>query len=330
MKQAAITGKRKAELIEKEKPQARGDWAVVKIHVAPMCAEYKRFVNGNPGDCLGHEAVGEVVEIDCPGPVQVGDRVVVMPQYPCGKCELCLAGDYIYCKHKYENSDTTMAQYLLKPAWLLPKIPDGVSYEQASLACCGLGASFGAFQKLDANAFDTILITGLGPVGLGAVINAHFRKARVIAVESNKYRVDLAKNMGVESIVDPGDPDAVKIIKSLTGGVGPDCAVDCSGAVAAHRLCIDTVRSKGKIAFVGECMKETPVIVSQDLLRKGLTLIGSWHYNLNDFPKLMKVIQQSPLIDSFVTHVFPMSQIQQAFETSASQTSGKILLKPWE
>jgi threonine dehydrogenase-like Zn-dependent dehydrogenase len=330
MKQAAITGERTAGLIEKEKPTAKGDWAVVKIHVAPMCAEYKQFVNGKPADCLGHEAAGEVVEIDRPGPVQVGDRVVVMPQYPCGKCELCLSGDYIFCKHKYKQRDTTMAQYLQKPAWLLPKIPDDVSYEKASLACCGLGASFGAFQRLDVNAFETVLITGLGPVGLGAVVNAHYRGARVIAVESNEYRINLAKAMGVESIVDPQDPDAVKRIKALTGGIGPDCAVDCSGVVEAHRLCIDSVRSKGNIAFVGESNKETPIVVSRDMLRKGLTLIGSWHYNLNDFPKLMQIIQQSPLIDRLITHVFPMSQIQQAFETSASQANGKILLKPWE
>jgi len=98
---------------------------------------------------------------------------------------------------------------LLKPAWLLPKIPDDISYEKASLACCGLGASFGAFQRLGVGAFHTVLITGLGPVGLGAIVNAHFRKARVIAVESNEYRIKLAREMGVEAIVDPRDPDCV-------------------------------------------------------------------------------------------------------------------------
>jgi threonine dehydrogenase-like Zn-dependent dehydrogenase len=330
MRQVAITDKRSAELIEKAKPVAEGNWAVVKIHVAPMCAEYKRFVKGGRTDCLGHEAAGEVVEVDSPGAVQVGDRVVVMPQYPCGECELCLSGDYIFCEHKYADKDTTMTQYVRKPAWLLPKIPDGVSYERASLACCGLGASFGAFQRLGVQAFDTVLITGLGPVGLGAVIHARYRNSRVIAVESNEYRANIARSMGVEEIVNPLDPDAAAMIKSLTDGVGPDCAVDCSGAVAAHRLCIDTVRCKGKIAFVGESMAETPVVISKDMLRKGLTLIGSWHYNLRDFPKLMQVIQHSPHIDRLVTHVFPMSRIQEAFETSASQQCGKILLKPWE
>ncbi|RXZ79693.1 hypothetical protein EBB07_21830 [Paenibacillaceae bacterium] len=330
MKIAAITGVRQAKLIEKDKPSLQEGWALVKVHAAPMCAEYKAFVGGHASDCLGHEAAGEVVEAAPGSKVKVGDRVVVMPQYPCGKCELCLVGDYIYCEHNLPHYEPTMTQYLSKPSWLLAKIPDGISYEKASLACCGLGPSHGAFNKLGVDAFTTVLITGLGPVGLGAIVNARFRGARVIAVESNEYRVELARRMGVEHIIDPRDPDAVSRIKALTGGKGPDCGLECSGAVPAHRLQIDAVKRQGKIAFVGECFAETTIKISDDLLRKGISLIGSWHYNLNEFPYLMKVIEQSPLTDLLVTHTYPMSQIQEAFEESSKQLSGKIILKPWE
>jgi len=88
-----------------------------------------------------------------------------------------------------------MAQYIVKPTFILQKIPDDVSYERASLACCGLGPSFGAFQQMDLNTFDTVLITGLGPVGLGAIVNARYRGARVIAVESNPFRTTRANNL---------------------------------------------------------------------------------------------------------------------------------------
>lgn len=70
--------------------------------------------------------------------------------------------------------------------------------------------------------------------------------------------------------------------------------------------------------------------VSPDLIRKGLTLLGSWHYNLSYFPAIMKVIQESPLIDLLLSHVLPMSRIQEAFELSASHQTAKIILKPWE
>lgn len=330
MKQAAIVGERQVALVEKEMPVLRSGWALVKIMVAPMCTEYKGFVQGKLSDALGHEAAGEVVEAAPGSTVRVGDRVVAMPLSSCGECDLCRAGDYIHCASSLAIALPTLAQYVAKPSWQLLKIPDGVSYEKASLACCGLGPSFGALEKMGVDAFSTILITGLGPVGLGAVINARFRGARVIAVEMNAYRRQLAREMGVEHIIDPRDEQALQQIKALTGGKGPDCGIDCSGVVAAHRLQIDAVRRLGKVAFVGECDDDTPLRVSRDMIRKGISLLGAWHYNLNAFPKVMQVITQSPLIDKFITHTFPFDQIQQAFEVSAGQSCAKVLLKPWE
>ena len=223
-----------------------------------------------------------------------------------------------------------MAQYLLKPDWLLPAIPDGVSYEHGSLACCALGPSFGALQAMGLSAFDTVLITGAGPVGLGAIVNARFRGARVLVAEPLPWRAERARLMGAEVVLDPRDEGVVQRIKDLTDGHGVDCAIDCAGSVRAERLCVDAARRKGKVAFVGECGDDLPIRVSSDLIRKGLTLIGSWHYNLAHFPAIMKVIRESPQIDLLISHVLPMSRIQEAFEISASHESAKIILRPWE
>ena len=338
MKKAIITGERRAEVVEVPNPQAKEDWALVKVHATPMCTEYGRFVVGRKSEYLGHEAAGEVVEGAQPGRVKVGDRVVVMPQYPCGKCALCVAGDFIHCEHSYDfarfngslEGSATYAQYLLKPAWILPAIPEGVSYDHASLSLCALGPSFGAFHSLGLSAFDTVLITGLGPVGLGAVVNARFRGAREIAVDSVPYRVERARAMGAVAVLDPRDEGILARIKELTGGIGVDCALDCSGALMAERLCIDAARRKGKVAFVGQCHDDLAIRVSPDMLVKGLTLIGSWHYNLNLFPPIMKVIQESPILDLLISHVLPMSKIQEAFEISASHDTAKVILHPWE
>jgi threonine dehydrogenase-like Zn-dependent dehydrogenase len=300
-----------------------------------MCTEYKRFLSGEPTDVLGHEAAGEVTAVAQPGRVKVGDRVVVMPGFPCGVCRLCVAGDYIHCENmqpvgeKATAGRATYAQYLLKPDWLLPKIPDGVSYDRASLACCGLGPSFGAMQQMNVDAFTTVLITGAGPVGLGAVVNAAYRGARVIVVESVPYRAERARQMGAEAVLDPRDPVVLEKIRQLTHGRGVDCSLDCAGVPQAQRLCIDATRRKGKVAFVGECMDELAIRVSPDMIRKGLTLIGSWHYNLNEFPKIIEVIQRSPLLDLLVSHTFPMSAIQDAFACSVARESAKIILNPW-
>ena len=92
---------------------------------------------------------------------------------------------------------------------------------------------------------------------------------------------------------------------------------------------MDATRRNGKVAFVGECNDELSVRISPDMIRKGLTLVGSWHYNLNDYPKIMHVIQESPLIDQLISHVLPMREIQAAFELSASRETAKIILQPW-
>jgi L-iditol 2-dehydrogenase len=338
VKKAVILGERKAGLVEVPDPHPKEDWALVKIHITPMCTEYKMFVRGHQAEFLGHEAAGEVVAVAQPGHVEVGDRVVVMPQWPCGKCALCVAGDYIHCQDNYDfaaftgspEGRATYAQYVLKPSWLLPKIPDGVSYELASLAVCGLGPSFGAFDAMGVNAFDTVLITGLGAVGLGAVVNAKFRGARVIGVESIPYRVERAKALGADAVISPDDEDALDQVIDLTAGLGVDKSLDCAGVVAAQRFCIDATRRKGQVTFVGECGDELTIRVSPDMIRKGLTVRGSWHYNLSLYPKIVQVIQGSPVVEKLVSHVLPMSQIQEAFELSASHQCAKILLKPWE
>lgn len=336
MKQVAIIGPKQAVLVDKPDLEPFDNWVVVKVHAAPMCTEYKRFLSGDPTDILGHEAAGEVVAVAQPGRVRVGDRVVAMPLYGCGVCPLCVSGDYIHCENVQSigeklafKGQATYAQYLLKQDWLLPKIPDSVSYERASLACCGLGPSYGAMQLMGVGAFTTILITGAGPVGLGAVVNARYRGARVIVVEPAPWRAERARQLGAEVVIDPSARNIDATIRDMTEGRGVDCALECSGIPEVQRLCIDATRRKGKVAFVGECMDELAIRISPDMIRKGLTLLGSWHYNLNEFPNVMKVIENSPLIDLLISHTFPMRCVQEAFECSIARESAKIILNPW-
>ena len=337
MKKVAILGERQVALLEVPRPEPKGNWAVVKVHASALCTEYKAYLAGRESLNPGHEGAGEVVAVAQPGRVKVGDRVVILPRYPCGKCALCMAGDYLYCENDYDfetfagnlNGRGTFAQYSLTPDWLLPAIPDDVSYEHATMAIDGIGASFGAFQAININALDTLLVTGLGPVGLGAVANARFRGTRVIGVEPMPWRRERALQMGAEVVFAPDEPDLVGKIKALTEGRGVSCAVDCSGRLSSQRLCLDATRRRGRMAFVGESADDLVIRISPDLIRKGLTIAGGWLYNRGDYPKVMQVIQQSPVIDLLVSHVMPMSQIQAAFELLANGQSAKIVINPW-
>ncbi|MFH1572064.1 MAG: zinc-binding dehydrogenase [Gemmatimonadota bacterium] len=337
MKIAAMLGEGRAGLVERPRPKGGGPFAVVEVRTVPMCTEYKAFRDGHRGEGFGHEAAGEVVEAPGSGRVRPGDRVVVMPISPCGRCALCLQGEYIHCQNLVdplaatgsETGTATYAQYLLKQDWLLVPIPAGMSYEHAAMACCGLGPTFGAMQRLQVGAFDTVLITGMGPVGLGGVINATCRGARVIAVEGHPYRARLAADLGAEVVLDPADPAILEAILELTEGRGVDRAVDCSGAAPAHRLMVDALRRRGAGAFVGEG-GEFPLAASRDMIRKGLALHGVWHYNLGDTPAILEVIAAATAqLDRLITHRFPMSRVQEAWELQVTGACGKVMLDPW-
>lgn len=340
MKKVAVIGIKKAELIDVPIPEAKENWVLVKVHAIPLCTQYKGWLNGT--SVSGHEAAGEVVkvpdEVRDTCNVKEGDRVVVMPQLPCGKCALCRAGEYIHCENTvnyqdFTNSDgstDTQVQYLLKPDWLLVPIPDGVSYELASLACCGLGPTFGAMENIGVDAFDTVLITGGGPVGLGGVVNAKYRGAKVIMVESIKYRQEKAKELGADLVLDPDDKDIEEKIRKFTSEIGVDASLECAGSIKAQRLALNTTRRRGSIALVGECNDDLLIQASRDFIRTGIKLFGQWHYNLNGIDKIMQVIQESTVIEYLISHTFPMSEVQKAFEIDSEHQSAKIILKPWE
>ena len=337
MKSVVISGEKSSRIVENPQPKAIDEFAVVKILVSPLCTEFKSYKSGSSSHPLGHEAAGEVVETAQPGTVKPGDRVVVMPQYPCGKCTLCRNGDYIHCENNTDMTKVlgtewgidTLAQYVVKQDWMLLPIPDDISYEHASMACCGLGPTFGGMELAGVDSFDTVLVTGLGPVGLGGVINGVFRGAKVIGVESNDYRSALAKELGAIEVIDPGDSESLEQIKALTHGRGVDKAIECSGVGAAAEFCLQATRRKGQVSLVGGS-GEINTHGWRDIISKGLTIHGGWHWNIGAVDRIFQVIREcGELINKQITHSFPLDQSRQAWELQLSGKCGKVLLYPW-
>lgn len=337
MQRAVISGEREAGIVDAPEPDAVGQWAKIKVYAAPMCTEHKAFSQGDEQEYLGHEAAGEIVEIDHSSRFEVGDRVVAAPLYPCGDCWLCRSGEHLYCENKLDiaeetgsrEGEATYAQYHLKPDWLLAEIPDGVSYLHGSMACCGLGPTFGAMERMDVDAYDTVLVSGLGPVGLGGVINASYRGADVVAVEPTDYRADLGRELGADLIVDPTDDDALEQIEAFTDGTGVDAAVDCSGITAAQEFMLDAVRTRGQATFVADG-GGVELDAGADMVYQGLTLHGQWHYPEEHIPDVLQVVQDVPeKLDRFITHTYPLEDVQKGFETQETRECGKVVLQPW-
>jgi len=337
LKRVVITGPSKCGLEDVAEPTVAANYAKVKIFAAPLCTEYHSFLEGPKRPLGGHEAAGEVVEVGpCATGVKVGDRVVVMPQNSCGVCELCTSGEHIYCRDGKdwkaicgcETGRQTYAEYCIQQDWLLYHIPDDVSYDHASMACCGMGPAFNAMQVMNVTATDTVLVSGLGPVGLGAVVIARFRGARVLGVDMSPYRTELAKRMGVEAVIDPSDEEAaIKKILDLTDGKGVDKSVETSGAAAAPNFLVKASRRLGKIASVA--WRENVTV--SGVTFKGISIHGCWHWNhQRDGVVMMRTIRgAASLIDMMITHAFPFSEVQEALEVRASNECGKIILHPW-
>ncbi len=310
-------------------PTPKDDWVVVKIMASPICGSDRHvFFADNPSHG-GHEGSGEVVAVDRPERLKVGDRVVLGPLAGCRRCELCASGDYIHCRDQ-PRVGTHFAEYTLAQEFVTPVLPDDVDVDVGSLAGCALGPSLGAISRMGTGPDHTILVTGLGPVGLGAVVVGTFRGARVIAVEPEPWRRERAKQLGADLVIDPADGDAAEAIADSTLGQGPHHAIDCTGKTPAERLCIDVVRRRGKIAFVGENPDDVPLGPSSDMIRKGIDLIGGWHFNLNLYPDMFRILRESPVVEHLISHRFGFDRAQEAFDTFFSRQAAKVLIKPWD
>ena len=334
MRAAAITGPGIVVVLDQPKPEARADLVVVKILVTPMCTEFKQRKGGVLSTSIGHEAAGIVVEAGDSRRFAVGDRVAVMPHYGCGLCRVCKSGDYMHCADQrdvlaetgQEYGTAGYAQYVLKPDWLLVRIPDDVSMLHGAMACCGLGPSFGSAERMHLDALDTFLVSGCGPVGLGAVIHGAVRGARTFAIETSPYRAALAKRLGAEVVFDPTKVDVPAEVRALTGGRGADAAIETSGAPTAPKALALSLRARARMAIVAWAGD----VVLPPVVPLGVELSAVWHWNSLTLEDRMwaTVRKARPLLDEFITHVMPLEDVSAAMDLQDAGECGKILLLP--
>jgi L-iditol 2-dehydrogenase len=334
MKACVINDSGVLETVQRPEPRAARDVVKVQILIAPMCTEFKELRAGKAQEVLGHEAAGVVVDAAGSERVREGDRVVVMPGNACGVCGMCVAGEHIYCANqRHVLAETasdfglaTYAEYIVKPDRLLFRIPPDVSMLHASLACCGLGPSLNALGRMRARAGDTLLVSGCGPVGLGAVVNAVARSLRVIALEPTPYRADLARRLGAGEVLDPRSTDVDEEVRLLTGGRGADCAIETSGVRDAAGRLAALLRPLGRMALLAwDVPVELPPLVPL-----GIEVDGCWHWNHERDGRVMwETIRGSEsALAEMVTHLFTLEDAGMAMTLQETGNCGKVVLCP--
>ncbi len=286
---------------------------------------------GYQGVIAGHEPAGQIVEA---GPgckrFKAGDRVIVYHISGCGVCHDCRMGYMISCSSPLRAAygwqrDGGMAPYILADEKDLVALPDSLTFLDGAQVACGFGTVYEALEKIGISGNDAVLVVGLGPVGLAALMLAKAMGAsQLVGVEVLPDRIELAQKLGLaDHVVAPG-PDALAQLKALTGGRGFEKAVDCSAHPDGRALAIRAARQWGKIALVGEGNSVT-FNPSPDIIHDQKTIYGSWVTSIWRMEDLVeRLVRWNLHPEDLVTHRFALEQAGEAYSLMASGKCGKV------
>jgi L-iditol 2-dehydrogenase len=284
----------------------------------------------------GHEWTGTVVALgESVDEFAVGDRVCIEAHHGCGRCDNCLIGKYTACLN-YGNpakghratgmtADGGFAQYVLHHVSSLYRMPPQVTFQDAVLITTagtglyGLDAAGGYIVGYD------VAIFGPGPVGLMTVQACkQLGAARVILVGTRTSRLEMGCRLGADHIINVREHDPVAAIQALTGGVGVDLAIECSGALETPQQCVRVTKRGGKILVVAFYEKPITLDLSA-VVRSDMTIYTTRGEGGNNVKRAVSLAAQGRMRGSeLVTHEFPLEEITEALRVMRERIDDPI------
>jgi threonine dehydrogenase-like Zn-dependent dehydrogenase len=344
MKGAVFLGDRKVELRTFPDPSPGPGEVVIQMKASGMCGSDLKFYRSPPGEAqkalglggnaepfiAGHEPCGVVVargpgvsEKEAPD----GQRVMDHHYAGCGVCKHCRVGWSQLCRAGITVYGVTAhgghAEYMKVPVRTLVALPEELSFAEGAAVACGTGTAYGALRRMHIAGGDTLVVFGQGPVGLSATVLGKAMGVRVIAVETSTERLKLGEAFGADVLVDSSKEDPVKSILEHTRSEGADLALDCTGVAAARRAAVRCVKTWGTACYVGEGGDVT-LDVSPDLLRRQVTLIGSWTFSAMGMLECARFIADRRIpLERIFSHRWKLEQADEAYRSFDTQTTGK-------
>ncbi|MCU5787013.1 alcohol dehydrogenase [Alcanivorax marinus] len=340
----------KIEEVELDAPE-HGE-ILVRVRAAGLCHSDLSVIDGNRPRplpmALGHEAAGEVMEVG-PGvtDLEVGDHVVFSFVPSCGTCPYCLDGRAALCApgavannegvllgggRRLHQGDATVnhhlgvsgfAEHVVTSRRSAVKIPKDLPFDIAAVFGCAVLTGVGAVvHTAGLRAGQSVLVVGLGGVGLSAVLGAVAGGARqVIAADIAQDKLDMAKSLGATHVVNSGDEDAVEQVKAISGG-GVDIAAEFAGVGPALEFAFAATGKGGKTVTAGLPHPKTRLAVSPvQLVAEERSLMGSYlggHVPALDIPEYVALYQAGRLpVDKLLTHRLKLEDINDGFERLA-------------
>lgn len=327
MKTAVMTDIKKVRIEEREKPVPKEGEVLVKVEYVGICGSdlhyYESGRIGNfivePPFVLGHEAGGTVVEVGSGVThLKAGDRVALEPGKTCGHCEHCKAGKYNLCEDVIFFAtppvDGVFQEYVAHEAGLCFKLPDNVSTLEGALVE-PLSVGLHAAMQGGAHIGQTAVVTGAGCIGLVSLLALKaMGVSRVIVVDVIDKRLQKAKELGADYVINGKEQDTVAEIKRLTEGKGCDLSIETAGTQITASQLIQASKKGATIVFVGYSASGEMTLPIGMALDKELTFKTVFRYR-NIYPMAIEAIAAGKIrIKDIVTDYFELDDIQHAMD----------------
>ena len=313
----------------------------VRIEAVGVCgsdlhAYSEGGVGGNPNVypmLLGHEPAGRIVKTGAGVTgLAAGDRGALEPALYCYHCEFCLSGHHNVCANIRFLSTPHHPGFFrelvnLPVANFLP-IPSGMSFNEAALAE-PLAIAIHSVRLASIRPGETVVVIGAGPIGLLTIAALRAAEAgRVWAVEPLAHRRDLARGIGADTAMEPGE--ALEEILGGTGQRGVDCAIDCAAGEHTTNQAVQLTRNAGRVAQTG--IHSTP-LVSMDvsaMRRKELTIFNVRRSNHETQEALKLLHAHAEWFAPLLTHTREIERIDEAFAIASQYGDGvgKMMIRP--
>jgi L-iditol 2-dehydrogenase len=336
MKAVMFHGRHDLRVEDRPEPAPGPGEVLLKVAYCGICGSDVHTFEGMTADihkrppgprAMGHEVSGVVAAVGA-GVVNCrpGDRVACVPWAFCGVCYYCRRGMVNHCTDKVILGGA-MADYCLAPAQAVHVLPDSLSLERAALAepmsCC-----VWAIDLAGITSGATVTIVGAGTMGLLLLELAKASgAARTVVSEPHAARRAVVATLGADLIVDPRETDLLAAVQGLTGGIGCDVALEVVGHPATVAEAMRVTRRAGTVVIVGVADPGARLEVSPfDIYLRELTIKGCFTRRLT-FDRGLHWLGKLNL-DPILTHVFPLSEIQQAMEVARTGQGAKVLVAP--
>lgn len=318
--------------------------AIVKVTACGICGSDLHIYQGHgfsetPGYCVGHEAVGEIIETgNAVSRFKSGDKVMISAAVGCGTCRACMSGKVNHCETRggrcyglNHSLQGVQAEYAMVPVadFGLAKIPDGVSEDQALMLTDNLPTAWFGLKNAEIQPGDRVAIVGCGPIGLMAVQGAFVMGAsEVFAVDLVADRREMAAGFGAIA-VDAGE--AVELIGEQTKGRMADRVVECVGADSAIALSLKLARNAGTVSCIGVNQNMAFKFPMALAFIKGLTFRTGTCSVPEHWDELIALIQSGKLTpETTISHHMELSEGAEAYRMFDARENGamKMVLRP--